>query len=121
MELDKANYLLDEVYPLKQTTMNSFTIPKGKLEKGNTYEIIFIKKTNNKIDYGTDVMIDKDTMKYTKGIITFTTPEWKSNKAKVTAINGLTYGYSRNVKFTLVVEEQSENKLLEVPYNFVIM
>ena len=91
LELDKANYLLDEVYPLKQTTMNSFTIPKGKLEKGNTYEIIFIKKTDRKIDYGTDVIIDEDTMKYTKGIITFTTPEWKTNKAKVTVINGSTY------------------------------
>ena len=39
LELDKSNYLLDDVYPVSQTTMNSFTIPKAKLEKGNTYEI----------------------------------------------------------------------------------
>lgn len=91
LELDKSNYLLDDVYPVSQTTMNSFTIPKAKLEKGNTYEITFIKKVQDKIKYGTDVIIDEDTMEYTKGIITFTSPIWKSNKASVTITNGSTY------------------------------
>lgn len=91
LELDKSNYLLDKIYPITQTTMNSFTIPKGNLEKGNTYEITFIKKTEDKIEYGTDVIVDEGSMKYTKGIITFSNPIWKANNASVKITNNSTY------------------------------
>ena len=91
LELDKSNYILTDIYPISQTTMNSFTIPKSKLEKGNIYEITFIRKSQDKITYGTDVIIDEDTMEYTKGIITFSSPTWNQNKASVKITNGSTY------------------------------
>ena len=91
LELDKSSYILKDIYILTQTTMDSLTIPKARFEKGNTYEVTFIKKTQGTIEKGTDIITNENQISYTEGTIIFSNPEWNSNKAKVKITNNSTY------------------------------